>query len=827
MMLVVANGSILRKIRDWWLGWCFLVKFKNYEPINFMLIYSICRLQLQHEALDAASDVLDEILTNVMCEDRCDMEGGEPKTNVDKNTSPVNGSEEAITSQMAGQDGIHSNELHTEEIGTDMTVIPESIAGTEMGKIIAALQKKQATVGLAKIEENKLNFMLELVKSDGFLELMKPPLEQATKKKTKTPRPKEKKIPVRKSSRQKTGRNLNVMPGEDKQEPYQQTNSVKDVEDGEAEDGESFTESMVFVMKPSLKPACEKKAKTPLPSTKEKIPVRKLSTQNTDRNLSVLPDEDKEEPCQQTYSEKDVEDGEVWDGESFTESMGFTEQEEYFIKSLPRVERPLFVERKGRIPTCKNPALMESLLFGSEAKDVLNLWNVTKEEYVGVTGKKLDDTSFDKSSNKENDQSLNKLGRDKSSELVKHANSSSYYSNLTWAYNKIAQFSKEVPELATFDWLKADPHKEVDGVLRFLLEWVQPRKDGCALGDRFTPEAFKVLKTGLQNVFNVVLKRSDLTLAKGPGSLVISMQAYKGKQAAYVESGQTVPAGTRARKLMVDQDMEKRDAWLNRPITELTPEELSTCVASYVLEATFIRGVSVLMKIDRNAFVINQFDESGKEYVLLNQAVRSKKQRGTGNGPFKPLIVRIYGDEEVKKIKFFLGKLPSVMCTEDKNCNEDKDCACSEWLLRAKDTAVWKFNDSSWYYRVPWGEDKIKKLNKRVSTLAGLSQTYTNSSARPTGITSMDRVGFNAAQISANSGHVDHNTMEKYKKWATLQNSRIRHEIAMISTASGREALRTEEPGNNLFGPISSKSATIYDKLRDLRSGGTVKVLKS
>ena len=234
-MLVVANGSILRKSRDWWLGWCFLVNFKNCEPINFMLIYSICRLQLQHEALDAASDVLDEILTNVMCEDRCDMEGGEPKSNVDKvdkNTSPVNGSEEAITSQMAAPDGIHSDELHTEEIGTDMTVIPESIAGTEMGKIIAALQKKQATVGLAKIEENKLNFMLELVKSDGFLELMKPPLEQATKKKTKTPRPKEKKIPVRKSSRQKTGRNLNVMPGEDKQEPYQQTYSDKDVEDG-------------------------------------------------------------------------------------------------------------------------------------------------------------------------------------------------------------------------------------------------------------------------------------------------------------------------------------------------------------------------------------------------------------------------------------------------------------------------------------------------------------------------------------------------------------------------------------------------------------------
>ena len=137
------------------------------------------------------------------------------------------------------------------------------------------------------------------------------------------------------------------------------------------------------------------------------------------------------------------------------------------------------------------------------------------------------------------------------------------------------------------------------------------------------------------------------------------MQAYKGKQAAYVESGPTNPAGTRARKLIVDHDLEKRDNWLNRPVTEFTPEELSHCIASYVLDTTFIRGVSVIGKIDREAFVPNQFDEFGKEYVRIHQAVRSKRQRGFSTTAFKALDYRIYGNDEVRKIKFFLSKLNS------------------------------------------------------------------------------------------------------------------------------------------------------------------------
>ena len=224
-----------------------------------------------------------------------------------------------------------------------------------------------------------------------------------------------------------------------------------------------------------------------------------------------------------------------------------------------------------------------------------------------------------------------------------------------------------------------------------------------------------------------------------------------------------------------------------------------------------------MAKIDRDAFIINQIDESGKEYVHLYQAVRSKRQTGTGTAPFKPLDVRLHGGEEVKEIMLFLNKLPPKGC-QICSLKDDNYCPCQAWLLRAKDKAVWKFNDATWFYKVPWSVEKIAKINKKISSLAGLSQVYTNSSARPTGITSLDRAGFSASQISANSGHVDHNTMERYKKWSTLQNSRVRHETAMITMPSGRDTLRGV---GNLFGKIDQKVNTIHDRMKKMRGSNT------
>ena len=185
---------------------------------------------------------------------------------------------------------------------------------------------------------------------------------------------------------------------------------------------------------------------------------------------------------------------------------------------------------------------------------------------------------------------------------------------------------------------------------------------------------------------------------------------------------------------------------------------------------------------------------------LLRLYMIPKRQTETGTAPFKPLDVRLYGDEEVKKIKFFLNKLPPKGC-HICSLKDDNYCPCQAWLSGAKDKAVWKFNDATWFYKVPWSVEKIAKINKKISSLAGLSQVYTNSSARPTGITSLDRAGFSASQISANSGHVDHNTMERYKKWST-----------------GRDTLSGV---GNLFGKIDQKVNTIHDRMKKMRGSNT------
>ena len=63
-------------------------------------------------------------------------------------------------------------------------------------------------------------------------------------------------------------------------------------------------------------------------------------------------------------------------------------------------------------------------------------------------------------------------------------------------YNKILQFSTEVPEFSTFDWLKADL-KQVDFVVKILLEWLQPLKSSSSMGDRTTTGT----KKGVQSRF--------------------------------------------------------------------------------------------------------------------------------------------------------------------------------------------------------------------------------------------------------------------------------------------------------------------------------------
>ena len=437
--------------------------------------------------------------------------------------------------------------------------------------------------------------------------------------------------------------------------------------------------------------------------------------------ISSLSQHEKDSPSEKRVSEEDDENvGNPakkarieWDGH-FSAHMKFSGSEKERILKLMRCDHIIFTVDPKRIPTTKNPALLSALTMQDDPALVFKLWNTTRDNYKEVTGAELDETVTYEENEDIDETSCNRLGRDLPDELLKVSNSQSFYKNITTVFNKLAQFSTEVPEFAYFDWVKAAT-KDVDFALKIFIEWQQPLKNSCAMGTRTTTGTNKTYKTGLQNVCKFVLKRPDVVLARYSCSMALTMQAYKGKNAAYAASGQTVPEGSRERKAILDEDQKKRDEWLTRPLNKLSdPEELSLTVAAIVGDQACHRGVSVLKDIGRSAFKTNQYDENGKEYVLVHQAVRRKKDQGYANKPFRPFKKMITGDFEVQAIKLLLSKLPVSGC--DYCCGpEGQKCVCDEFLLRSLPLSRWSFNDQVWYARQKWSDWKKSQVNAEIS----------------------------------------------------------------------------------------------------------------
>ena len=502
-------------------------------------------------------------------------------------------------------------------------------------------------------------------------------------------------------------------------------------------------------------------------------------------------------------------EGVVWDG-SFSPQMQFSNSEKERITSLMRCDKVIFQVDHNRISTSKNPALLSSLTMQDDPQLALKLWNLREDNYEAVTGSKLQSEKPEEDTNNEQQEmSLNRLGRDLPDELLKVSNSASFYRTMTTMYNKLSQFSSEVPEFCHFDWLNA-PLKDIDFSLKIFFEWLQPLKNSSAMGDRTTTGTNKTYKTGIQNIFKFLLKRPDVVLSRHSCGMALAMQAYKGKNAAYAASGQIVPEGSRERKAILDEDQEKRDQWLTRPLNQLTdPKELTLTVAAIVGDQACHRGVTVLKDIGRSAFKTNQFDENGKEYVLIHQAVQQKKDSGYATRPFRPFKKQITGDFEVNAIKLLLSNLPVVGCAHCSDSDNSK-CVCDEFLLRSLPLDSWEFNDQVWFARQKWSDWKKSQVNAEISKRAQLSQIYTNSSARPTGITNMGRAGYSAAEISAVSEHTDMNTLEKYKKLANLTQATDRHKAGLILAPSGRQPLRG---ASNQFGVVATNEKSIFNNV--------------
>ena len=542
-------------------------------------------------------------------------------------------------------------------------------------------------------------------------------------------------------------------------------------------------------------------------ASKEQDIVEKKAKMST----ATTESEKKSKPIEKKKSASPPTSPSQWDGHSMKAGMRYSEAEVKKILGLKRVEKQIFMAADAsRLVIFRNPALMAALTTQDDPQLVFSSWNLTSNSYQEVTGEPLekDDEEDTTSTTK------NKIGRDQPNDLLKISNSKSFYQLINTMFNKINQFSTELPEFSTFDWLEADVN-QVDFVVKLFLEWLQPLKNSCSMGDRTTTGTNKTYKTGLQNVFKFVLKRKDIELSRQSSSMSLSMMAYRGKQAAYANSGQLVPEGSRERKPILDLDQELRDQWLTKPLKDIeNPDNLTLTVAAIIADQACVRGVKVLEDVGRSAFRTNLFDEDGKEYVEVKQAISRKRDQGYANKPFRPFNKKFTGDHEVNAIKLLLSKLPPLGCQYCKIPEDLKKCVCDEWMLSSKSLETWQFSDQVWYARQQWSVWKVSQFNSTISRKAKLSRRYTNSSARPTGVTNLARAGFTSAEISAVSEHVDMNTLEKYKKLTHLTQAADRHKAGLILAPSGRQLLRGKD---NQFGQVGSSEDSIYSEFQDAK----------
>ena len=71
--------------------------------------------------------------------------------------------------------------------------------------------------------------------------------------------------------------------------------------------------------------------------------------------------------------------------------------------------------------------------------------------------------------------------------------------------------------------------------------------------------------------------------------------------------------------------------------------------------------------------------------------------------------------------------------------------------------------DAIWYCNMPVGEKKLKGFMSTLSTVSGLSKSYTNHSIRATGATLLSKNMFGPAQVMAVTGHKSVQSLTVYQ----------------------------------------------------------------
>ena len=325
------------------------------------------------------------------------------------------------------------------------------------------------------------------------------------------------------------------------------------------------------------------------------------------------------------------------------------------------------------------------------------------------------------------------------------------------------------------------------------------------------------MKTGIQNNLSYLLKRTEKL-----EDFQFFMGLYVGKRNKYALVPQARMQGDRKRQLIRPEDSEVRDAFLTQPVDKVEmPEDLLLIVGTILLEADVSRGTAVLKQI-RRQFISVQNDEEGKAMVAVRGNVRRKTNAGNSK-LFKPMDLKVRGEYEVGAIRKLLDTLPDVGCfycslaTPAMSVGEHPKCVCDKIFLHQREVMKWRSSDRVWFARQKWSNSKIDQLTALASKKAGTARVYTNSSIRPTNMTSYTLAGFTPDQMAHSFNlQKNHGQQEKYKRLGELMDDDEKRIATMVNTASGRTFLRG---GENKFGSVVQKKnpqKQMYDRFKNI-----------
>ena len=132
-------------------------------------------------------------------------------------------------------------------------------------------------------------------------------------------------------------------------------------------------------------------------------------------------------------------------------------------------------------------------------------------------------------------------------------------------------------------------------------------------------------------------------------------------------------------------------------------------------------------------------------------------------------------------------------------------CTCNDLFLTPVASIFWRPNHKTWYGRERRGENWFKSIIPTVSMEAKLSERYTNSSCRPSGITALSYANYTNREIAEFTGQKNPHIIEQYKKQVKMLTPEDKRYAGMLLTSSGRETLRGKK---NLFGHVGETSVT-------------------